>query len=271
MAASSVFAGGPGPAPAALARLRARGRRARSLGRLGAAPGERVAPAGQLVEHDAQGEHVALGRGRPPARALGGEVEQVAAARALTGLCGGEREAEVHQHRLSGVVDAHVLGLDVAVHVARRVQRREPAGHLGSERAQQRLGQRTALAEHAVEGLSGHVEHHQLGALGARPGVQDAHQGRVADARADRGLALEGGLGARVPAELGVQHLDGHLGAGGELAEGLAQEAAMHAPRGAAAHLGDSLDDGGAESHGRGGGGGRIASAARSTPGRAAL
>ena len=78
-----------------------------------------------------------------PRAAFGREVGQAAGrAQLLRRLAlDAPRETEIEQDGAPFRVQAHVLGLDVAVHVAGRVQRRQSTGELGGHGAQQRFGQ----------------------------------------------------------------------------------------------------------------------------------
>ena len=177
--------------------------------------GERRLAGEHLVEHAAQGVHVAAGGDLPLAhRLLGAHVVRGAERHAgfrharPAGLAGGKRDAEVG-HQGPAVVQQDVFGLDVAMDhvVAVRVVQR--ARHLGGDahrvRHRELLFPVHPVADRFAFDVRHHVEEEPVGL----PTVEEGEDMRVLEVGRGLDLAQEP-LGADHGRELGPEHLDRH-------------------------------------------------------------
>jgi hypothetical protein len=100
-------------------------------------------------------------------------------------------QAEVEEHHPSGGRDHQVRGLDVAVDLADRVQRMEPAGEVGERRAEARLVVHARGDGGPGRGGPGRGGPGR-GGLGA-PSAVDRHGGGVARREGERGVVVRRG------------------------------------------------------------------------------
>jgi hypothetical protein len=144
------------------------------------------------------GRHVAAAADRQPG---GGDAAAVGIAL--------EGDAEVGEQRPVGVVEQHVLGLDVAVHDAARVRVLER----GQQRAQHLDDAALVVGEVALaEVAAGEVGQHVIEqALRRAPDLVDADDARVLELGDRVRLLLEARLALLVGEGLGRHHLDRHL------------------------------------------------------------
>ncbi|MFO0631627.1 MAG: hypothetical protein U0168_02115 [Nannocystaceae bacterium] len=98
-------------------------------------------------------------------------------------------QAEVRDARPTLLADEHVVGLEVAVHQARGVGRRETAADLHEHRDD--LGPRPTRVQPRAQGPAADQLHRQEHAPGVEPDVVDRHDVGVVDRRGGTGLLLE--------------------------------------------------------------------------------
>ena len=117
------------------------------------------------------------------------------------------REPEVEQLQVPAGGEHDVLGLEVAVDDAARVQRREPLGHLHRQR--QALRRRHRVAHPRAQGRAAHVLHGDEERALVLPDVVDAGNAFVLHLRREPGLAQEAFAVGRVLVVLRfVEHLE---------------------------------------------------------------
>ena len=114
--------------------------------------------------------------------------------------------------------DHDVLRLDVAVHVARAVDRVERVAELRDDVGRM-LGRERAVAAHErPQVVAGDVAHHEIGAVLGDPDAVDGHDVRVLDRPGGARLGQEPLAGLLVLDELGRDDLDGDVAVEVELA-----------------------------------------------------
>lgn len=117
------------------------------------------------------------------------------------------------------------------------MQRREPAEHLARDPADERLGQRPALARDVAQRAAGHEREHEEASALVASGREDVDEARVHDRGARGGLGLEARERGGVVREVRVEVLDRDLEARGVRTEALGEHPVHDAARRAGAEL----------------------------------
>ena len=169
-----------------------------------------------LVQDDAEAVDV-RGGGRGLAACLL-RAEVVDRAEGRTGqrdLCLGDgpRDAEVDDLDLAVLADEHVAGLDVAVHEAPCVGRRERPGDRGPDAGDLPRRQRPAPAQDRREVLAVDQLHDDVRAARVLAVVVHGHDVRVAERRGRLGLLAEARREVGVAQVLGSEELEGDVAA----------------------------------------------------------
>ena len=170
---------------------------------------ERLAPGQDVIEHRARGEDVGPRVHRLAARLLGRHVIGRAQHRAGRGHARIDEAGHAEIENLQQPVALHeqVARLQIAVHDALPVRRRQSLAHLNHEieLAFERGGLRTLQIRgerHALEQL-----HRDEGAPLILPGIEDRDDVRMQQAGGGLRLAVEARAGVGIALEIGHQHL----------------------------------------------------------------
>jgi hypothetical protein len=182
---------------------------------------ERVAAGRHLDEHDPDRVEVRAQPDAPAAELLGCGVEEGAGELALLRECDRGflqlRDPEIHDPDAVVVGDQHVLGLQVAMDDAFRVDGSNPLRDLQRNLAQQGLGHGAEVGEEFAQALALDVLHDHVVDLlvvdHRRVDVERANHVLVVDLLADLRLAQEALEEAGRRDEVGVDHLERDLGA----------------------------------------------------------
>ena len=173
--------------------------------------GVRLGTGQQLVEHHAQGVHVAARVGLAVGDQLGRDVADRADQHAGGGRgLGTDRpgQAEVGDLDLAAVRDQHVLGLDVAMDQAGLVGGGDGAGHLDDQIEGPFRTERTLAGDQVPQRATLDVLHDDVGPAAVHPLVEHRHHVRMGEPGGGPGLAVELADEVLVVAQTFVHHLD---------------------------------------------------------------
>ncbi len=176
---------------------------------------ERLAAGEHLLRDDPQGVEVAGAGGSTAERLLGREVlrrAQHLAGTRVRGAVDGPGDAEVGELHPPVGGDEDVGGLDVAVHDAGRVGRRERERRLADD-APHLAGRHRAAADDGGERVTLDELHDEVGGAVVLAVVVDRGDVLVRHPRAVPGLVAEPGGEGRVLGGVGPHHLDGDVAA----------------------------------------------------------
>jgi hypothetical protein len=176
--------------------------------------GERQPAGEQLEQHHPGRVDVTGGTGGSPGDLLGRHVADRPDEQPGPGVTGrrqrpGQAEVGHLDPPLGG--DQDVLRLDVAVHDAGRVRRRQPVEHARHDLERGRGGEPPAVPEQALQRAAGHELHRQVQERPVGALVEDRHHVLVRQPRHRLGLADEPAPELLVPGQLGVHDLERHL------------------------------------------------------------
>ena len=180
--------------------------------RLIGAAAERQVPGRRERHRRTPGVHVRRWAARLALDHLGGEIPRRAHHQTRLGQPGGITglgDAEV-DHDGAVVGEHHVARLQVAVHYARRVDRRQGLGHAVGQPAQALAGQRAAGAHHLVQRGPGHEARDNVRVFAGHVGVQDLGDVRAADPAHRLHLPGQPPTGVLPLGAVRMEHLDRH-------------------------------------------------------------
>jgi len=120
-------------------------------------------------------------------------------------------EPEVAQVHMADSVHHHVLRLDVAVYVARAVDRIERVAELQRDVRRLTSGERSRAVDERAQVVAGDVPHHEVSAPVRDPGAMDRDDVRVLDGAGRARLGEEALPAMRVLYQLRSDDLDGHV------------------------------------------------------------
>jgi hypothetical protein len=189
--------------------------------------GERIAPverraSGKALEaHDAQTIDVAPAVHVGGPRLLGAHVVRRTHRHARAGELGvasAAGDAEIGDHAAAGVIEEHVVRLDVAVHDALAVRIAQRARRLGKNPAGLGGGQRPVLEQPVGQRLAAQELHCKICDLASLADAVDRDDVRMLEPRRDPRFAHEPLDERVVEGERERQHLDRHLAVEHELA-----------------------------------------------------
>ena len=191
-----------------------------------------ILPGDEVVEQHANGVDVALHRGRLAVehfrRHIDGRADDVAGSAIATGRV--VTGPEVHQHDLPGLVAHHVLGLHVAMHVARGMNGGERPADILAHTGRLAVAQPAARPQDARQRLAGDELHAQPDAVAVCLDAEHLHHVGVLHLRQRPALAQQP-LAQPIVLDLRVEDLDR------DVPLELRIPGAVHAPEAAGAEL----------------------------------
>ena len=171
----------------------------------------RVRARQQAEQNDADAVHVAPSRGGPARQHFGCEIEWCARGRLPGRVVGLVAGAEVHEHQPAAVVEHDVLGLDVAMHQARGMDRRNRGTQVHAEPRDFGRRERAAAVERLLERAALDELHPQTDAPVDGLCAVDGDDIWMADAREQPPFLDDGGTRAVIVEDVRAQQLQSDL------------------------------------------------------------